>query len=110
MDAIVSLAHLNHLRDDASTSAGKVPFWWVYCEAVARDPLGPYRRIGAAGEGDACVDDVARALIVYLKYGEMQNDPNSLCLARDAIRFLQHMRAPDGTFYNWMWADGSRNE
>jgi len=101
----ISLDHLNHLKTTIETPSGPLAVWYVYAEPTA---LG-YRLVEAAGEGVACVDDVARALIVYLEHYELTGDSASLASARDAVRFLAYMRQDDGTYANFIFADGSLN-
>jgi hypothetical protein len=46
-------------------------------------------------EGIACVDDVARAVIVYLNHYEQMKDKESLEKAKKAKNFVMHMQADD---------------
>lgn len=101
----VSLAHLNRLKDVIQTPSGPLPVWYVYATPSATG----YRPVEAAGEGISCVDDVARALIVYLEHYELTGDPVSLAHARDAISFLAYMRQDDGTYANFVDRQGNRN-
>lgn len=101
----ISLDHLNFLKGTIETPAGSLPIWYVYADLSAAG----YRPVGAAGEGVSCVDDVARALIVYLEHYELTGDRASLEHARDAIAFLAYMRQDDGTYANFVHADGSLN-
>ena len=102
----VELAHLNNLKGTVHTPAGPLPVWYIYAEPT---PAG-YRPVGAAGEGVACVDDVARALLVYVSHFELTGDASSLAHARDAVRFLAALRRDDGTYVNFIHADGTLNE
>lgn len=101
----IPLAHLNALKGTVNTPEGPLPIWHVYAEP---SPDG-YRPVEAAGEGIACVDDASRALLVYLDHYELTGDPASLAHARDAVRFLAYMRQADGTYANFVLADGSPN-
>ncbi len=107
----INLRHLNALRREIPTDSGLMPAWIVYCESAEKNrPAEPYTFIEATGEGLSCVDDVARAAIVYLRYWELTHDPQSLAYAKDCFKFLHYLQAPDGTFYNWLLVDGKRNE
>lgn len=101
----ISLEHLNYLKGTVLTPEGPLPVWYIYAEPT---PSG-YRPIGAPGEGIACVDDVARALLVYLDHYELTGDTSSLEHARDAVRFLAALRRDDGTYVNFIHADGTLN-
>lgn len=101
----VSLQHLNSLKGTVQTPAGPLAVWHIYADPTARG----YQPLGAPGEGISCVDDVARALVVYLEHFELTGDPESLDHARDAVRFLAYTRQEDGTYANFVMADGSLN-
>lgn len=101
----ISLEHLNALKAWIETPQGPLPIWYVYAEPTAAG----YRPVPAAGEGVACVDDVARALLVYLEHYELTGDAASLDHARDAIAFLAYTRQEDGTYANFVMADGRLN-
>ncbi|MBF8248920.1 MAG: hypothetical protein HW374_1720, partial [Bacteroidetes bacterium] len=60
-------------------------------------------------EGIACVDDAARAAVVYLRHFELTKDRTSLDRAKSLLRFILHMQADDGTFYNFIYSDHSIN-
>ena len=107
----INLAHLNRLRREVRLPNGEtVAVWWVYCDsAEATHAAEPYRFVEATGEGASCVDDVARAALVYLKHWELFQDASSLQHARECFRFLKTLQAPDGTYYNWLQADGTPN-
>ena len=107
----INLTHLDALRATVKTpSHGMVAAWWVYAVSAKGDASAePYRLVEATNEGVSCVDDVARAALVYLKHWELARDAASLEHARECFAFLRAMRAPDGTFYNWLQADGTPN-
>ena len=101
----ISLDHLNLLKGTIETPAGPLPVWYIYAEPTAAG----YRPVGAAGEGISCVDDVARALLVYLEHYELTGDTSSLDHARDAISFLAYTRQSDGTYANFVDDRGRLN-
>ena len=59
--------------------------------------------MGDDDEGIACVDDVARAAVVYLRHYEATGDPSSRRTAVKLLRFVRHQQAPSGLFYNFVW-------
>ena len=107
----INLTHLNRLRREVRLPDGEtLAVWWVYCDsAEATRAAEPYRFVEATGEGASCVDDVARAALVYLKHWELFQDASSLQHARECFRFLKTLQAPDGTYFNWLQADGTPN-
>jgi hypothetical protein len=61
-----------------------------------------YEWVDASGEGIACVDDAARAALVYLTDYESTGDATSLDKARRLLNFVLYMQAEDGQFYNFI--------
>jgi len=68
-----------------------------------------YQWVQAEGEGITCVDDVSRAVLVYLKYYEMVGDPEYLDKAMEALNFVMHMEQADGKFYNFIYDNHTIN-
>ena len=68
-----------------------------------------YGWVDAGEEGIGCVDDTARAAVVYLTDFERTGDRKSLERARKALNFVLHMQAEDGEFYNFVLEDYSIN-
>ncbi|MBU2574370.1 MAG: hypothetical protein KKH28_09875 [Elusimicrobia bacterium] len=108
---LVNLDHLNWLTR-MKDGLGAVS---VYAE---RDTgTGEYSHVFAKGagnkgkelEGVACVDDVARAAALVLKYFRLTGDEAVLPRARAYLEFVLYMQASDGTFYNFTYADQSIN-
>jgi len=61
-------------------------------------------------EGIACVDDAARAAVVYLRHYELTQSRNSLTEAKSLLKFIMKMETEDGMFYNFIFADHSINK
>ena len=56
----VNLHHLDWLRRPVAHD--QVMTWQIYAEPIKKeDRFGPFRYVGAEGEGVGCIDDVARA-------------------------------------------------
>ncbi len=53
-------------------------------------------------EGVACVDDVARAAMLFLEAGRRLELPAAIEEAGHYLRFLQYMQQPDGRFVNFI--------
>ncbi|GAC1315017.1 MAG: hypothetical protein NVSMB2_05540 [Chloroflexota bacterium] len=61
-------------------------------------------------EGVACVDDAARAVVLYSRIWRRQRAPSARTAASGLLRFLAYMQDDDGRFGNFIveW-DGRRN-
>jgi hypothetical protein len=94
---LVNLDHLRFLTEIVNVDGRELALVHIYSE------YPDYRWVDAAGEGLACVDDVARAAIVYLWQYERSGDPELLELARASLEFVRYMQAEDGEFYNFVW-------
>jgi hypothetical protein len=71
--------------------------------------ISDYKWVDAGNEGIACVDDAARAAVVYLRHFEITGDTTSLRRGRKLIDFCRYMQAEDGLFHNFIFADHSIN-
>jgi len=102
----VNLAHLRHLTE-------AIPFYGDTVDIVHIYANYPdYQWVSAAEsgpEGIACVDDAARAAVVYLRHYELRGDPTSLQHARSLLKFVLKMQAENGEFYNFVLQDRSIN-
>ncbi len=96
-----NLAHLNHLLEEITMQGEPAAIVHIYSEAP------DYRWVGDADEGIACVDDAARAAVVYMRHFEVFGAPESLRRARLLLRFILRMQAENGLFYNFIWPDYS---
>jgi len=108
----VNLDHLNSLKETIVTVEGKkLSIWAIYAEpSVNSDRNSSYKHIGDEDEGLSCVDDVARAAVLYLKHYKYTGDNHSLTLAKEALDFVIYMETDDGQFYNFVFSDGTVNK
>ncbi len=108
----VNLAHLDWLRREVPVPGGRaVSTWQIYAAPVRPgDRQGPYRFVGDEDEGIGCVDDVARAAIVYARAHARTGDAHAGAQARAAFDFVRELAKGDGTYYNFIWADGRINQ
>lgn len=97
--------HLERLGEKFTLLGEEVKGYWVYAEE--RD--GRYVPVTAVNEGDFCVDDVARVVLVYSEAFEHYRDTKYLELAKEASKFVLKMHAGDGEFYNFAYKDGTIN-
>jgi len=88
----VNLAHLNFLVEDADIAGQPMAITHIYSE------YPHYEWVDASGEGIACIDDAARAALVYLDDYERSRAPASLDKARRLLNFVLYMQAEDGQF------------
>ena len=126
---LTNLAHLRWLLDDVPLAAGPVhTTWaigeeptgrapWTYADAV---PGGGFTRIGGGGfdtktgywrQGAYNADDIARAVVVFVRDHAATGSAESLADARDLLRtltYLQDATGPNaGNIVLWMQADGT---
>ncbi|GCE26875.1 hypothetical protein KDA_23590 [Dictyobacter alpinus] len=99
----INLAHLDGLSQQVNIAGQQMLIIHVYSE------YPDYKWVDAAGEGIACIDDAARAVIVYLNDYKQTHNEQSLNKARDLLKFVMHMQANDGEFYNFIKSDLSIN-
>jgi len=105
-ESLVNFAHLRHLTETIEFRGERVDIVHVY------STYPDYEWLGAAEsgpEGIACVDDAARAAVLYLRHYELTGDTGSLVAARPLLRFILGMQADDGQFYNFIRGDHSIN-
>lgn len=99
----INLQHLDHLSEEIEIDEIPMLITHIYCEHP------DYLRVAATGEGIACVDDVARTVLIYLKYYEMVGDPKYLNEAKKALSFVMYMEQGGGKFYNFIYDDHTIN-
>ncbi|HEX8968171.1 MAG TPA: hypothetical protein VF937_09840 [Chloroflexota bacterium] len=85
----------------------------VYAEPSAVEPGDGLTTRGAresGAEGVACVDDAARAVVLYCRLWRQSRLEQARAAAYGLLRFLAYMQEPDGRFSNFIfdWA-GRRN-
>lgn len=94
---LFNTAHLDRLGEDVQHGDTTTRIIHIYSEAP------DYGWVGDDDEGVACVDDAARAAVVYLRHYEVSRDKESLEKARSLIRFVMYMQQDNGLFYNFLW-------
>jgi hypothetical protein len=82
----------------------------VYAEPDASTSLVPRTARERGFEGVACVDDAARAIVLYASIWFRHGMPFARAAASSLLRFLAHMQDDDGRFGNFIvdWS-GQRN-
>ncbi|HUI11363.1 MAG TPA: hypothetical protein VL221_13615 [Bacteroidota bacterium] len=102
----VNFAHLEHLIERIRLAGDSVEIVHVYAN------YPDYRWVSAAEsgpEGIACVDDAARAAVLFMRDWELHGDRASLLHARGLLAFVAAMQAPDGEMYNFVLPDHTIN-
>ena len=89
-------AHLDHLSEDVTHEGVTYRLVHIYAEAP------DYRVVADPEEGTSCVDDVARAAVVFLRHFELTGDEASRLKAVRLLRFIIYMQTPEGLFYNFV--------
>jgi hypothetical protein len=94
---LVNTSHLENLTVPVTFPNG------MAAEAVYIYSNAPnYSFANADGEGFTCVDDVARAVLFYIRSSEFSSDPATQTRTFNLIRFLINMQADNGYFYNFL--------
>jgi hypothetical protein len=107
------LQHLQHLTRPVSAAGPGASAVAVYAEPAnsANDQRLRARSAREQGiEGVACVDDAARAVVLYCALWRRYGSQSARTAAGNLLRFLAYMQDPDGRFTNFIldWA-GRRN-
>jgi len=104
--SLVNFNHLEHLTEEINFLGDTVSIVHVY----SRHPDYQWVAAMESGlEGIACVDDVARAAVVYLRHHELTGSETSFAKAKSLLEFVLKMQAEDGQFYNFILADHTIN-
>ena len=103
----VRLDYLEHLGLDAVVNGRPVRVVALYANAPDYRPTGSPARDGY--EGIACLDDAARAAVVYLRAYEATGDTRARDEALGLLRFVVAMEQGDGEFVNFIDARGRPN-
>ncbi|WP_440009445.1 hypothetical protein [Halomicrococcus sp. SG-WS-1] len=104
----MTLDHLERLHDTVQTPDGEtLHFWWIYAEPTGEYESQPpadatYEMVYASDEGVACVDDVARIAVAYLRHYQQFGDDHSRVRARQALEFVRYMQLESGKFLNFI--------
>jgi len=93
----ITLRHLDRLGEQVTQDGVTYRYIHIYSEAP------DYGWRGDDDEGIACVDDAARAAVVYLRHYELTKNAESLTKAKELLRFVMRLQAPSGYFYNFIW-------
>ncbi len=96
-----NLEHLDHLSQEFEVEGETHRGVWIYAEPGLQ-PGDPYVFREAPGEGVTDIDDVARAAITYMWVDRLD-------YARGQLGYIMALQDEDGTFYNFVFEDGTIN-
>ena len=100
----VNLNHLNDLYTPVTFPDG-TPSAGIFIYSAYPD----YHHVEATGEGFTCVDDVSRAVLVYLRSDQFATDTAMQSKTFHLIQFLLSMQAGNGYLYNFLQSGGTIN-
>jgi hypothetical protein len=109
----LTLRHLRLLTQPVSGAGPGASAIAVYAEPMDADDIQPPQPRSACEqgtEGVACVDDAARAIVLYCGMWRRHRLQSALTAAASLLRFLAYMQEDDGRFVNFIfdWS-GCRN-
>ena len=102
----INFSHLRHLTERIEFQGDTVSIVHVYANYPTYDWVDAKE---SGPEGIACVDDAARAAVVYLRHYELTRDSQSLREGKSLLKFVAKMETDEGLFYNFIFADHSIN-
>jgi hypothetical protein len=97
--SMLNLNHLDNLGEVVTYNGQKIRLIHIYAEAP------DYNWVGDSDEGISCVDDVARAAVVYLRHFELTGNEESSKKAKQLLRFILYMQNEDGLFNNFVFSN-----
>ena len=96
--SLVNTSHLDYLYTPLQFSSGtNASGIFIYSEAP------DYHTVADADEGFTCVDDVARAIQVYVRSDKFSTDTSVRNKAFNLVRFVLEMQSSNGYFYNFLF-------
>jgi hypothetical protein len=102
--SLVNTSHLDYLYIPVTFSTGtNAAGVFIYSEAP------DYHRVADADEGFTCVDDVARAVQVYVRSSKFSSDTSVQNKTFNLIRFILEMQSSNGYFYNFLFINNTIN-
>lgn len=102
---LVNTSHLDYLTIPVTFPSGvKASGIYIYSEAP------DYHFVTDSDEGFTCVDDVARAALVYLRHNQFSSDTATQTKAVNLIRFILETQSGNGYFYNFLFPGNTIND
>ncbi len=104
--SMINFKHLEHLTERIAFLGDSVDIVHVYANYPTYDWVGAAE---SGMEGIACVDDAARAAVMYLRHYELMKTRSSLMKGKALLSFVLKMETDDGMFYNFIHTDHTIN-
>ncbi len=101
--SLVNTSHLDHLYQKINVDGKEMGIIHIYSD------YPDYNYVEAKGEGIACVDDAARALVFYIMYFNATKDESALDKIKMLTNFLLYMQSGNGFFNNFIWKDYTKD-
>lgn len=102
--SILNTAHLEKLTMNVVFPNGeKAVGIYIYADAPG------YLPVVAGGEGFTCIDDVARAVLFYLRSPDFAMDTLVQNKVFGMLRFITNMQSDNGYFYNFLQSGNTIN-
>ena len=95
--------HLDHLYEEIKVNDQDMAIIHIYADYPT------YNYVDDEDEGMACVDDAARAAVLYLELFNSTHNDEYLKKHRRLTEYLLYMQAENGYFYNFVWSDYTIN-
>lgn len=101
--SIINTKHLEHLYQEIEIDNLTLGTIWIYSNAP------DYILLTDDDEGFTCVDDVARALVFYIRQYKIHPEQEYLKKIMSLSRFVMYMRADNGYYYNFIFPNKQIN-
>ncbi len=92
----VNMSHLLSLIQNVDLNGKRVSVVDIYADYPT------YKPVVANGEGFACVDDAARAAVLFIRYNEVFNKHENKTVINGLVQFILAMQTANGCFYNFV--------
>lgn len=101
----LNMSHLDHLFSEVNLKNGtKAGIVHIYSE------FPDYNYNIEPKEGFACVDDVARAVVLLVNCPDESNGKSRNVILNEMIDFILYMQSDNGYFHNFIWDNGRINK
>jgi hypothetical protein len=95
----IELTHFNHLYADQVVDGRQMAVVHIYSE------FPDYRYAIEPTEGFACIDDVARGIVMLVREWRQHREPELMRKIRRLTEFVLYMQNDNGYFNNFLWSD-----
>lgn len=108
LEAYANLNHLDFLSEKVTIDDIPMMITHLYAEPLDRADLSKgYTWVGDPQEGVSALDDVARAVLVYVEHYKTYGDAHSYEMIKRGLEFAMWMQSPEGDFDNFVAEDAN---